>query len=174
MAVNKRELWEMYTRSGKQFMRLRNWKEADRMFAAALQVAEELGPEDPRLGVALNNAAHVHQARRRYAEAEALYRRALDIAIRVHGRDHADTAVNLANLAGLFQARELYDQAEPLYREAIQTFERTMGDRHPGTARLLGGYAALLRRMSRDEEAARVEERVRAIGPGDAGAAAAP
>lgn len=143
------------------------------MFAAALQVAEELGPEDPRLGVALNNAAHVHQARRRYAEAEALYRRALDIAIRVHGRDHPDAAVNLANLAGLYQARELYDQAEPLYREALETFEKTMGDHHPGTARLLGGYASLLRRMARDEEAARVENRARQIGPRDAGAGTA-
>jgi len=163
MAVDKRSLWDMYTKSGKQFMRLRNWPEAERMFAAALQVAEEFGPRDPRLGVALNNAAHVNQARRRYAKAEALYRRALDIALKAHGQDHPDTAVNLANLAGLYHAQDLQSQAEALYRQAIDTLARTLGDGHPSLARLLEGYGALLAKMGRHEEAAGVQGRARSI-----------
>lgn len=174
MPVNKRELWQMYTTSGKQFLRLRNHREARRMFQAALATAEEFGPNDPRLGVALNNLARVHQARRRYDEAETLLRRALDVALKTRGQGHADTAVNMANLAGLYQVQERYEEAEPLLREAIEVFGKTMGEAHPSMARLLGAYAAVLGKMGRDAGAADAKERAdrvraRGAGPGASG-----
>lgn len=154
MPVDKRELWQMYVTSGKQFLRLRNYREAQRMFEAAVQTAEAFAPGDPRLGVALNNLARVHQARRRYDKAEALLRRALEGGVEAHGQDHPDTAVNLANLAGLYQAQQQYDEAERLMRQAVEIFGRTMGEEHPDVARLLEAYASLLGKMGRDDEAA--------------------
>ncbi|HUU09213.1 MAG TPA: tetratricopeptide repeat protein [Phycisphaerae bacterium] len=158
MALDTRELWQMYTTSGKQFLKLGNLRDAQRMFQAALQVAEGFGHADPRLGVALNNLARVRQARRRFGEAEALYRRALDIAVQTHGRRHADTAVNLANLAGLYQAQGRLDEAETHYKEAIEIFGQTMGDEHPSMARLLDAYATLLRKMGRTDQAAKAHD----------------
>jgi len=163
MTVNQRQLWEMYTKPGKAFLKLRNYEEAQRMFEAALQVAEEMGPKDPHLGVSLNNLAHVHQACRRYAQAETLYTRALNIAILEHGREHPDTAVSMANLAGLYQAREQYDRAEPLYGDALQIFTETLGKEHPSLVTLLENYASLLRKMNRTGEAERLEQQVRDI-----------
>ena len=164
MPVNKRELWQMYTASGKQFLRLRNHREAQRMFEAAAQTAEEFGPHDPRLGVALNNLARVHQARRRYDKAETLLHRALDMAVETRGQEHPDTAVNMANLAGLYQTQQRYDEAEPLLRQAVEIFGRTMGEEHPTMARLLKAHASLLARMGRGDEAAKAGERADRVG----------
>jgi len=157
--VNKRELWQMYTASGKQFVRLRNHREAQRMFEAAVQTAEEFGPHDPRLGVALNNLARVHQARRRFDQAEALFTRALDMARESHGQEHPDTAVTMANLAGLYRAQQRYDEAERLLREAIAIFGRTMGEAHQSMARLHEAYASVLEKVGRDAEAADARRR---------------
>ena len=163
MPVNKRELWQMYTTSGKQFLRLRNHREARRMFEAALATAEEFGPTDPRLGVALNNLARVHRARRRYDEAETLLRRALDVALKARGQEHPDTAVNMANLAGLYQTQERYDEAERLLCQATEVFGKTMGEAHPSMARLLDAHASVLGKMGRDAEAADARERAERI-----------
>jgi tetratricopeptide (TPR) repeat protein len=163
MAITGRELWDMYTKSGKSFFRLRNYAEATRMFTAALQVAEEFGPKDPRLGVTLNNLAHAHQMARRYAEAEVLYQRAIEIAAREHGNEHPDAAVCLANLAGCYQAQQRYVEAEPLYRKAIGILGKTLGDEHPSMATLLENYASLLRKLAHEAEAAKAEEWARSI-----------
>ena len=50
MAVNRHDLWEMYSKSGKTYLRLKNYNDAERMFQAALQEAESFGPGDPHLG----------------------------------------------------------------------------------------------------------------------------
>lgn len=163
MAIGNRELWEMYTTSGKSFVRLKNYGEAVRMFLAALQVAEGFGPHDPRLGVSLNNLAHAHQVSRHYPEAEALYKRALEIAADVHGRDHPDAAVCLANLAGLYQVQQRYVEAEPLCKRAIEILGKTMGDEHPSMATLLENYASLLRKLAHEAEAAKAEQWAKAI-----------
>jgi tetratricopeptide (TPR) repeat protein len=158
MAISNRELWDMYTKSGKAFFRLRNYAEATRMFAAALQVAEEFGPKDPRLGVTLNNLAHAHQVARRYDEAEVLYRRAIEIAAEEHGHEHPDAAVCLANLAGCYQAQRRYVEAEPLFRKAIGILGKTLGEEHQSMATLLENYASLLRKLAHETEAAKAAE----------------
>ena len=163
MGISGRELWGMYTTSGKSFLRLRNYGEAARMFAAALQVADGFGPKDPRLGVSLNNLAHAHQFARRYEEAEALYKRAIEITAQEHGPDHPDAAVCLANLAGLYQAQQRYVEAEPLYRKAVEILGKTLGDEHLSMATLLENYALLLRKLAHGAEAAKAEEWARAI-----------
>lgn len=163
MGVSARELWEMYTKSGKSFLRLHNSGEAVRMFAAALQVAEGFGPKDPRLGVSLNNLAHVYQVMRCYGDAETLIRRALEIAAQEHGPDHPDAAVCLANLAGLYQVWQRYVEAEPLYRKAVEILGKTLGEEHASMATLLENYASNLRKLAHDAEAAKAEEWARAI-----------
>jgi len=163
MGISGRELWDMYTTSGKSFLHLRNHADAARMFAAALQVAEGFGPTDPRLGVSLNNLAHALQLARRYDEAEALYRRAIELTARKHGPDHPDAAVCLANLAGLYQAQHRHVEAEPLYRKAVEILGKTLGDDHASMATLLENYASNLRQLAHDAEAAKAEEWAKAI-----------
>jgi tetratricopeptide (TPR) repeat protein len=165
----KHDLWENYTRSAKQFMRLKNWREAERMFRSALQTAELMGPADPHVGASLNSLAHMEQRRGRYDEAEGLFRRALDLAVTWRGPDHVDAGVTLANLANLYQAREAWDQARRTYREALGILEAALGPDHAGLARVLENYASLLEKQGDGHEAAVLRARARRL-KGDAAA----
>jgi len=166
MGVDRRELWEMYTKSGKTYLKMGNLNDAERMFTAALQEAEAFGPTDARLGVSLNGLARVHQSRKRWAQAEKLYRRALSVAIQRHGPDHPDAAITQANLAGLFQAQQRYAEAKPLFEQALASLNKSVGEAHPSLAILLDNYAACLKKMSLDADAAKAEEWAEAIREG--------
>jgi len=156
-------LWQMYTDSGKAYFRLRQYRESENMLSAALQVAEQFGPQDPRLAVSLNNMARLRQAQKRYGDAEQLYNRALLIAETERGREHLDTAVCLSNLAGLFQVEGKYVDAEAAYKEAMAIMEKALGPEHAGVGRILANYAALLKKMNRMSEADAAEARAKAI-----------
>ena len=56
----------------------------------------------------------------RYAEAEPLFRRSLEIQEKQLGRDHPDVATSLNNLADLYRAMGRYAEAEPLYRRSLE------------------------------------------------------
>jgi tetratricopeptide (TPR) repeat protein len=155
-----RGLWENYIRSGKSFTRLRDFDQGERMLKAALKVAEEWGPKDPRLGVTLSNLARLYQAQGRFAEAEALYNRALAIAESEHGPDHVDTGVGLSNLAALYSAQKRFAEAEPLFQRALAIMEKAMGRDHPSVATILTNYATMLRKADRVGEAEHLEIRV--------------
>ena len=56
-----------------------------------------------------------------------------------------------------------YAEAEPLYKRALTIIEAALGLEHPNVAKVLENYAVLLRKMSREEEAAKLEARAREI-----------
>lgn len=157
------QLWQNYNRSGKSFLRMGQYADAERMFASALQVAEELGPKDPHLGVSLLNLARSCQAQGKFEKAKSLLARALGIAEAEHGPEHVDVAATCNSLAGLYQAMGKFDEAEPLYKRALAIMENAFGPNHAGVATVLENYAALLRKAGRIDESGDLEGRVMAI-----------
>ncbi len=99
----------------------------------------------------------------RYAEAEPLYKRALDIREKALGKDHPSTATSLNNLAALYKAQGKYAEAEPLYKRALDITEKALGKDHPTVATILENYAVLLRKMSREDEANELAARAQQI-----------
>ena len=79
----------------------------------------------------------------RYAEAEPLYRRSLEIREKQLGPDHPDVATSLNNLAVLYQAMGRYAEAEPLYRRSLEIREKQLGRDHPDVATSLNNLAVL-------------------------------
>ena len=77
------------------------------------------------------------------AEAESLYRRALDIREREQGPDHPDVAMVLNNLAVLKATGGDYDAAEPLLERALQIRESALGEESLLTAQSLSNLALL-------------------------------
>ena len=67
----------------------------------------------------------------RYAEAEPLYRRSLEVREKQLGRDHPDVATSLNNLANLYWSMGRYAEAEPLYRRSLEIREKRLGRRPP-------------------------------------------
>ena len=89
----------------------------------------------------------------RYAEAEPLYRRALEIDEASYGPDHPDVATDLNNLAGLLEATNRLSEAEPLFRRAPEIDEKSYGPDHPNVAIRLNNLAGLLYATNRLAEA---------------------
>jgi hypothetical protein len=57
------------------------------------------------------------------------------------------------------ESRHKYEEAEPLYERALDIHEKALGPEHPDTITVLENYAALLRKMSREDEADELEAR---------------
>jgi len=88
-------------------------------------------------------------ARGRYADAEPLYERALEISESRRGPDNAGTAAILNKLARLYFRQSRYAEAEPRYKRAQEIWERALGVDHPAVAVALGNLAILYEAQGR-------------------------
>jgi serine/threonine-protein kinase len=81
----------------------------------------------------------------RYDEAEADFRRMLDIYRVVYGDKHYLIGIATSNLAGAYYGRHQYARAEQLYRDAVRRFTEAQGGAHmnTGIARMKLGRALL-------------------------------
>ncbi len=107
--------------------------------------------DDP---AALKQEAAQRYAQGKYAEAELLVRRALEIMEAALGPEHPHVATTLNNLAALLQAQGKYAEAEPLYRRALAIDEAALGPEHPSVAAMLASLAFLLEAQGKYAEAA--------------------
>jgi tetratricopeptide (TPR) repeat protein len=149
------------------------WPLCDRLISHAQALAslvDEYGFDFPEAARLMNQAGYYLRARAQYAEAEPLYRRALDIYEKALGPEHPDTAMSLNNLAELYRAQGRHAEAEPLYQPALDITEKTLGPEHPDTAKGLNNLAELYRAQGRYAEAEplhlrALDIREKALGP---------
>jgi CHAT domain-containing protein/Tfp pilus assembly protein PilF len=88
----------------------------------------------------------------RYADAEPLLKKALDMSEKAIG-DCFDTAAGMNNLADLYWLTGRYSEAESLYKRALEMWKVKFGEGHPKIARCLASIANILALMGRNEEA---------------------
>jgi len=135
------------------------WRAGDHARAAGFgadlirAAREEFGDESANLATALNEHAQTLHALGRYAEAEPLFRQALEIGAKTIGTEHPDCAAYLNNLASLLWDMGRHDEAEPLFRQALEIGEKFSGTEHPTYAIRLNNLALLLQDMGRRDEA---------------------
>lgn len=109
------------------------WQQANQALRAAY------GPRHPLVGRGLNNLAAHYVERKRYAEAEHLYREALSM---------YEEPMLINNLAALLHKRGQLTEAESLYRRALALQARPSRD----AIQLHGNLAVLLAATRRTEE----------------------
>lgn len=114
--------------------------------------AEPNLPPD-RLAYVLNEAAVFHNDSGQYAEAEALFRRALAASERVSGTDDSNTLTSLNNLAALLSSKGDFLGAEAQYRRALEAMEGLLGLDHPLTLTCVNNLAVLLTKKAGYAEA---------------------
>lgn len=148
--------WQELVDSGNTAYKKRRIAQAEIYFLDALKVAESFGEDDPRLSLTLNNMAAIYHSQGKYAMAEPLYQRSLEIKKRVLGEDHLEVATCLYNLAVLHSAKHRYAEAEPLFQQALAIKEANRAD----LTSTLMSYAELLRRTERLAEAQQLESRL--------------
>ena len=155
--------WEASSAAGIQAMKDGRHDDAERYFQRALEHASAFADDDPRLGTSLDNLATLRKAQRRHAEAEALYRRALDVFERGGPRSERPLAVVCNDLGTLRAAAGHFDEAEALFRRAIAVNERARGPDDPELATNLRNCAAVLLAQGKLAEAAGAASRASAI-----------
>jgi tetratricopeptide (TPR) repeat protein len=130
-----------------------------------------LGPEHPDLAADLALLAAILGSRKKYPEAESLYRRAIDIAERAHGRNHLHVASTLNDLAALYHAQGDATKPERLYKRVLAIKEKHLGSSHPDVATTLNNLGVFYKALERFSEARPIYERVLAILENTLGAA---
>jgi tetratricopeptide (TPR) repeat protein len=112
---------------------------------------KQLGENHPHVATSLNNLAELYKTQGKYAEAETLRLRCLEIERKTLGENHPQFATSLNNLAGLYLAQGKYAEAEPLYQRAITIFLEKLGENHPNTQTVMMNYYRMLAQLPDQE-----------------------
>jgi tetratricopeptide (TPR) repeat protein len=145
--------WLKYKNSGEQALTRGALGEAESMWLAALEEAEDFPENDSRRAITYEGLSEAYFRQGKNKDAEATCRRLLSLYRRVHGPDHIDVGITSSNLAMLLHMSHNYADAEPLYKQSIAIKTKVLGSNHPDVMRLLEGYADLLLKTHREAEA---------------------
>ena len=135
--------WEQQNEAGRLSFTDGDFARAEQSFLAAIREATQLGTDNVRLASSLSNLGQLKYKQKDFAQAEALFHRALAIRERVLGPEHFGLVQNINNLAALHYARGELDQAEPLFQRALGISEQHLGEAHPDVAVTLNNLARL-------------------------------
>ncbi len=145
--------WQKYKISGEQALTRGSLVEAESMWLAALEEAEDFPQDDTRRAITYEGLSEAYFRQGKNKDAETCCRRLLSLYRRVHGPDHIDVAITASNLAMLLHMNHNFADAEPLYKQSIAIKTKVLGGNHPDVMRLLEGYADLLLKTHREAEA---------------------
>lgn len=151
-----------------------DYAEAEKLYLIALGKAESVGRPHWRLAASLGNLAENYRLQGRYAEAEPLFRRAIEIDERClngkrslhprgsplsisYGDPKADLSSDLNNLALLCMSQGRYDEVESLLRRSIAICRDVIGPEHSEMAIRLRNLAILCHAQGKDAEAEEIE-----------------
>lgn len=101
----------------------------------------------------LSLLAEASQQRSKLAEAEALYRQALEIQRRLLAPDDPELIDTLSGLAELSVLRRNFDHAEAMFRTTLELRRSRLGNKHPDIAANLSNLTVALHGQGRLEEA---------------------
>lgn len=145
--------WTKYKTSGEQALTRGSLVEAESMWLAALEEAEDFPEDDSRRAITYEGLSEAYFRQGKNKDAEITCRRLLSLYRRVHGPDHIDVGITSSNLAMLLHMSHNFADAEPLYKQSIAIKTKVLGANHPDVMRLLEGYADLLLKTHREAEA---------------------
>jgi len=140
-----------------------NTIDRNRDWANDLVLWEKTARQSPKSSHAQRILAHVLWRKGRYAEAEPLFKRALQIREQTLGPDHPHVASSLNDLAISYLSRGQYAQAEPPFKRALAIREKTLGPDHPNVATSLQNLATLYNAQGRYAKAEPLYKRALAI-----------
>jgi tetratricopeptide (TPR) repeat protein len=122
-----------------------------------------IGVGEADLAESLNDLGAAYASQGRYAEAEPLLQRALDLHERALGPLHPMVATATNNVAMLCYYQKKYEQAEPLFLRALAIWEQVKVPEHPDLARTTSNLALLYSVQGRFAQAEPLYQRALAI-----------
>jgi tetratricopeptide (TPR) repeat protein len=121
--------------------------------AAAEGRDRALGPNHPSTILSLNNLAATMVQRKRFDEAEPIFRDVLARHERVLGPIHRETLGSLNNLGFTLQELNRQSEAEGIYRDLLDRARKSLPENHRTTLVALGNLASSLQKQGKDDEA---------------------
>lgn len=159
MIPSSTELWQRYIDDGNRACEEGRFGDAEAFYKQALFEAERSEIQDDCLALSVNNLAWVCHRQGKYAEAEPLYQKALQMVEQLCGTDHPDVAIVLQCMARLYSASSRGPVAEQLLKRALDIRRRAFGDDNAEVIatdqefrQLLRENEAKMRRETRQEE----------------------
>lgn len=126
---------------------------AERGFREVYEVQKRQGLQNQAYLSTLNNLANTTNLLGNNAEAEVLYREAIELGQRILGKDHPNVLRYVASLASVLKFLDRNEEAEPLMRQVLESRRRVLGELHPSTLRSEQALGRLLVDVGRVEEA---------------------
>ena len=114
---------------------------------------------------AMNGQAGALWAQGKYAQAQPLYEKSLEINRRLLTDNHPDTAASYNDAAANLDAQGKYAQAQPLHEQALEIRRRLLTEDHPDTANSYNNLAYNLNAQGKYAQAQPLYEKVLEINP---------
>lgn len=105
----------------------------------------------------------IHRAQNHFSEAEASFRKALEIQAKRIGGEHSYVADTYDALGNVLRDQSRFKEAEVFYKKALAILEKDEPDFNPSLAGTAENYAVLLRKTLREDEAKAQETRAKSI-----------
>jgi tetratricopeptide (TPR) repeat protein len=144
--------------------RLGDRASAERDYRRILSIREKsLGPDHIRVQDSLRDLSQFYLRQKDFAAAEPLCRRMLAREESFRGETSITLAPILSDQELIYRAEGKLKELEAVYQKQMRVFESAFGPQNNSVAKVLDQYAALLRGQQREAEAAKLQERARAI-----------
>jgi serine/threonine protein kinase len=149
---------------GRAYQDLGEYKEAEKMYRAVLEIDRKLfGLESPEAATALNDLGDALSNNGEWNEAESVYREALRLRRKHLGNIHPDVATSLNSLANLRRNQGNVAEAVAITQQALDINKKYFGDQSLEAADSLRNLAILLGDQDKRDEAEAMLRQVLAI-----------
>ncbi len=170
----KADRWDEAIARAEELLALRTWVQGPKHFETVdaqwrLRTLRRVAPMPHEDRVAyqsaqtMNAQAETLVAQGKYAQAQPLFQKALEIRRRLLTDDHPETAESYNNVAGSLDYQGKYSQAQPLYEKALDIRRGLLTDEHPDTATSYDDVAYNLNAQGEHTQAQPLYEKALAI-----------
>jgi CHAT domain-containing protein/tetratricopeptide (TPR) repeat protein len=125
-----------------------HFDESEKLLQKGIAVAEKEADKS-HLATTLNNLGAVYSSQRKFDQAEATHKRALDLHLKQKGEESPEAADAMQNLGVLYNSSGRPNLAEPLYKRAIAIYEKALGSTHLKLAPVCCNLAMVYRQQGR-------------------------
>jgi tetratricopeptide (TPR) repeat protein len=126
--------WQNLMEAGEASFRLGNFDDAENLFAMAACSEQNANANELLIATSLMREADACCKEERFATADRLYKRALEIRERKLGTDHTDVVQVLSKQAWLEERHRNYLMEEEIYRRILKIEQKKFGAESPSVA----------------------------------------
>jgi Tfp pilus assembly protein PilF len=119
-AIAQETLWKTYFTEAFKALQSNDSETAEKMFLSAQEQAQGFGESDQRYYKTIEGLALAYAARKKFADAEKTYEKAISIKEKALGPDSPELSLTMGNFADLLLAEGKYKQAEILYQNSLK------------------------------------------------------